>query len=195
MFTSTCPSHLSLYISCRAHALAIFCSMRKKKLILHDCCKVWLFLKSVLGHQQNPDLTIHILLVKIFMLWQMPSTIMPSRSHKQKNRELVVSPEKSTVIFLQLIQDNLTSIHRIFLQLIQDNLTSIHRITNQLVPLERNPTLLEFTFDTMYTFATHMTNTIKKAKTKINILKCLSLVMPYKSLSSKINFSRHPATK
>ena len=179
MFTSTCPSHLSLLYfmpsTCPSHLL-----LHEKKLILHDCCKVWLFLKSVLGHQQNPDLTIHILLVKILMLWQMPSTIMPSRSHKQRNRELVVSPEKSTVIFSQLIQDNLTS---------------IHRITNQLVPLERNPTLLEFTFDTMYTFATHMTNTIKKAKTKINILKCLSLVMPYKSLSSKINFSRHPVTK
>jgi hypothetical protein len=94
-------------------------------------------------------------------------------------RDLVVSPEKSTVtLFTPDTHD-----------------FKIHpdvRINGEPVRLEKTPKLLGVVYDTMYTFSHHVTETVKKAKTKVNVLKALAgtswgqdketLLMTYKSV-------------
>ena len=48
------------------------------------------------------------------------------------------------------------------------------KINDQLVKLEKFPTLLGVTFDTMYSFSTHIKNTVIKARSKLNVLKSLA---------------------
>ena len=76
-------------------------------------------------------------------------------------RELLVAPEKSTVtLFSPDTKDY--KIHPKVL------------ISGELVALEHNPKLLGVTFDTMYTFSHHVTNTINKSKSKLNVLKAVA---------------------
>ena len=100
-----------------------------------------------------------------------------------EERELVVSPEKSTVTLFT--SDN----H-------QFNYHPEVKIKGRQVPLEKTPKLLGVIFDTMYTFAAHAKNTIKQVKKKVNILSCLAgtdwgadketLVMSYKSIGRSV---------
>ena len=76
------------------------------------------------------------------------------------NRELKVSPEKSTVtLFTPDTKE--AKIHPKVL------------INNTLVPLEHHPKLLGVTYDTMFTFSKHIKNATSSANTKINMLKSL----------------------
>ena len=78
-----------------------------------------------------------------------------------EERELLVSPEKSTVP-LFTPDSHEAKIHPQI------------KIRNLLVPLEKHPRLLGVTFDTMHTFNQHAKLTASKASKKINILKSLA---------------------
>ena len=96
-----------------------------------------------------------------------------------EERELIVSPEKSTVtLFTPDTKE--ANIHPTII------------VNNTAVKLEKNPKLLGITFDTIYTFTHHIKSTIAKAKNKINILKSLcgstwgqekeTIIITYKSI-------------
>ena len=100
-----------------------------------------------------------------------------------EERELLVSPEKSTVTLFT------SDCHE----------AKIHpqiKIKNLLVPLEKHPRLLGVTFDTMHTFNQHAKLTASKASKKINILKSLAgstwgqsketLILTYKSICRSV---------
>ena len=78
-----------------------------------------------------------------------------------EERELLVSPEKSTVTLFTPASAEMKIHPQVFVQ-------------GKLVKLEQRPVLLGVTFDTMYTFSPHIKNTVAKAKAKTNILKALA---------------------
>jgi len=94
-------------------------------------------------------------------------------------RDLIVSPEKSTVTFFTPDTKEANINPRII-------------IKGEPVRLDKTPKLLGVTFDTMYTFSKHIKESIKKAKTKLNIIKSLAgttwgqdqetLIITYKSV-------------
>ena len=98
-------------------------------------------------------------------------------------RELMISPEKSTVTLFSPDPA-------------QFNYHPQVKLKEQLVPLEKTPKLLGVTFDTMYTFSHHIKNSVQKAKTKLNILQCLTgtdwgqdketLITTYKSIGRSV---------
>jgi hypothetical protein len=100
-----------------------------------------------------------------------------------EERELLVSPEKSTVT-LFTPDSHEAKIHPQI------------KIKNLLVPLEKHPRLLGVTFDTMHTFNQHAKLTASKASKKINILKSLAgstwgqsketLILTYKSICRSV---------
>ena len=98
-------------------------------------------------------------------------------------RNLVVSPEKSTVTLFS--PDNR-----------QINLHPEVYIDGCQVKTEKNPKLLGVVFDPLFTFNEHVRLTIKKAKAKINVLKALAgstwgqdqetLLITYKSICRSV---------
>ena len=78
-----------------------------------------------------------------------------------EERELLVSPEKSTVTLFSPDTKDYKIHPQVFLR-------------NQLVRLENKPKLLGVTFDTLHKFCHHIQNAIDNAKKKVNILKCLA---------------------
>jgi len=98
-------------------------------------------------------------------------------------RELLVSPEKSTVtLFTPDTKE-----------------AKIHpnvKLNDQLVPLSRTPKLLGVTFDTMITFTPHVKRAADSTKNKINIMKQLAgstwgcdketLILTYKSVGRSV---------
>ena len=95
-----------------------------------------------------------------------------------EERELKVSPEKSTVTLFTPDPA-------------QFKTTPPVKIKSQQVKLDQEPKLLGVHFDTMYTFSKHIAKTVTKAKKKLNLLKSLTgtdwghdketLCMTYKS--------------
>ena len=98
-------------------------------------------------------------------------------------RELEVSPTKSTVT-LFTPDTNEALLHP---KVLMDNIP---------VKLDRTPKLLGITYDTMFSFSSHINATVKKAKGKINILKSLAgsawgqdketLILTYKSICRSV---------
>ena len=77
-----------------------------------------------------------------------------------EERELKVSPEKSTVTLFTPDPA-------------QFKTTPPVKIKGQQVKLDQEPKLLGVHFDTMYTFSKHIAKTVTKAKKKLNLLKSL----------------------
>ena len=77
-------------------------------------------------------------------------------------RDLIVSPEKSTVT---LFTPDTKEV----------NINPEVKIQGQAVKLDKNPKLLGVAFDTMFNFTSHDKNTVAKAKTKVNVLKALNM--------------------
>ena len=100
-----------------------------------------------------------------------------------KERDLIVSPEKSTVTLFT--PD--TKEYKIHPKVL---------LNNQLVPMTNTPKLLGVTFDSMYTFTPHVEQTISKAKSKVNLLKAVAgtdwgqskelLITTYKAIGRSI---------
>ena len=100
-----------------------------------------------------------------------------------EERELAVSPEKSTVTLFT------PDTHEV-------NIHPQVKIKDKLVKLDKTPKLLGLTFDTMHYFSTHIKQTAAKAKKKVNILKALAgttwgqdqetLVITYKSIGRSV---------
>ena len=100
-----------------------------------------------------------------------------------ESRDLKVSPEKSTVTLF-------TPDKR------QCNLHPEVKLHNTLVPLEKTPKLLGVYFDTMFNFSHHIKETVKKGKTRNNILKALAgstwgqdqetIIQTYKSIGRSV---------
>ena len=100
-----------------------------------------------------------------------------------EERELVVSPEKSTVTLFSPDTKDFKIHPKIYLR-------------NQLVPLENKPKLLGVTFDSLHKFSHHVKASINNTKPKINILKSLAgtdwgqdqetLVRTYKSIGRSV---------
>ena len=98
-------------------------------------------------------------------------------------RELLVSPEKSTVT-LFTPDTKQYQIH--------PNV----KLNDLLVPLSNTPKLLGVTFDTMLTFTSHVKKAVDSTKTKINIMKSLAgstwgqdkdtLILTYKSIGRSV---------
>lgn len=76
-------------------------------------------------------------------------------------RELEVSPSKSSVTYFT--PDTKEALHHP--QVMMDN---------KVVALERHPKLLGITFDSMYSFSTHVKTLVSKSKAKINAIKTLA---------------------
>jgi hypothetical protein len=103
----------------------------------------------------------------------------PSLTEFLRERELLVSPEKSTVTLFTPDTKEFKIHPQVYVE-------------NQLVKLDQKPKLLGVTFDTMHFFNHHINKTVTKAKTKVNIMKALAgsswgqdkdtLVMTYKSI-------------
>ena len=77
------------------------------------------------------------------------------------DRELLVSPEKSTVTLFTPSTHEFNVHPKIYVQ-------------DKEVELEKTPKLLGVKFDTMYTFSHHVKDAICKAKNRLNILKSLA---------------------
>ena len=98
-------------------------------------------------------------------------------------RDLIVSPEKSTVTLFTPDTK-------------EANLQPNVYVQGKKVDLCKNPVLLGITFDTMYTFSKHVANVVSKAKKKLNLLKCLAgatwgqdkstLLLTYKSICRSV---------
>ena len=94
-------------------------------------------------------------------------------------RELMVSPEKSTVTLFTPATA-------------KANIKPVVEVQETEVKLDKNPKLLGVTYDTMFTFSQHIKNTVAKCKKKLNILKALAgstwgqdketLIITYKSI-------------
>ena len=76
-------------------------------------------------------------------------------------RELLVSPEKSTVTLFTPASSEMNIHPQVYVQ-------------GTLVKLEQRPVLLGVKFDTMYTFTPHIKDAAAKAKAKVNVLKALA---------------------
>jgi hypothetical protein len=100
-----------------------------------------------------------------------------------EERELLVSPEKSTVTLFSPDTKDYKIHPQIYLR-------------DQLVPLANTPKLLGVIFDPLHKFCHHVQSSIDKAKPKINILKCLAgtdwgqdketLISTYKSIGRSV---------
>ena len=77
------------------------------------------------------------------------------------DRDLIVSPEKSTVTWFTPDTK-------------EANLIPNVSIKAKQVALDKTPKLLGVHFDTMYSFSTHIKKAVDKAKTRVNILKALA---------------------
>ena len=100
-----------------------------------------------------------------------------------EERELIVSPEKSTVTLFSPDTKEFKIHPQIFLR-------------NRLVPLENKPKLLGVIFDSLHKFCHHIQASVNNVKPKINILKLLAgtdwgqdqetLVSTYKSIGRSV---------
>ena len=111
--------------------------------------------------QYADDISIYVTGLNIDKLTKLINDFVPEIINFLKDRELIVSPEKSTVTLFT--PD--TKEHKLHPNVM---------INNILVPLEHHPKLLGVTHDTMYTFSKHVQNIVNTANSKINILKSLS---------------------
>lgn len=100
-----------------------------------------------------------------------------------EERELLVSAEKSTVTLFT------PDTH-------EYNLHPQIKIKGELIRLDKTPKVLGVTFDTMHYFNHHVSNTVEKAKKKLNVIKALAgtswgqdqetLVITYKSICRSV---------
>ena len=100
-----------------------------------------------------------------------------------EERELVISPEKSTVTLFSPDPAEYKTRPNI-------------QIKDQQIRLDKTPKLLGITFDTMHTFSNHVKTTITKCNSKLNILKALAgtswgqdketMIITYKSICRSI---------
>ena len=133
--------------------------------------------------QYADDISIYATGLNIDALTESINKYVPSVIDFLNDRELVVSPEKSTVTLFT--PD--TKEFKIHPKIMMDDV---------LVPLEHYPKLLGVTHDTMYTFSTHVKNSTNSANTKINIMKSLSgsdwgqdketMTMTYKAIARSV---------
>ena len=100
-----------------------------------------------------------------------------------EERELMVSPEKSTVtLFTPDTKEY--------------NIHPDVQLRGKPVPLEHEPKLLGVTFNTMHTFTPHVNKTVNKAKAKVNLIKAVAgstwgqdketLTLTYKAIGRSI---------
>ena len=95
-------------------------------------------------------------------------------------RDLLVSPEKSTVTYFTPDTK-------------EANITPNITIKGKSVKLEKKPKLLGVVYDTMFTFSHHVKDVVRKGKAKVNVLKALAgsnwgqdkecLLMTYKAVA------------
>jgi hypothetical protein len=133
--------------------------------------------------QYADDISIYATGKSIVELTQSINVYTPQVLTFLKERELKVSPEKSTVTLF-------TPDKR------EANIHPQVKIHDVLVPLEKNPKLLGVTFDTTYTFSTHIKLAANKSKFKINLMKSIAgstwgqdketLTMTYKAIGRSV---------
>ena len=111
--------------------------------------------------QYADDISVYMTAISIDTAVTAINSYVPALLEFLKERELLVSAEKSTVTLFTPNNKEVQTHPQIF-------------VDGTLVKLEREPKLLGVTFDTMYTFSKHAKNTASKGKKKINILKSLA---------------------
>lgn len=111
--------------------------------------------------QYADDLSVYMTHSSIDLASECINAYVPALTAFLRERELLVSPEKSTVT---LFTPNNKEV----------NVHPQVSIDGKLVRLEREPKLLGVTFDTMYTFSKHAKLTVAKGKKKLNLLKSLA---------------------
>ena len=111
--------------------------------------------------QYADDISIYTSGTNINALTRAINSYVPNLLNFLKERELLVSPEKSTVtLFTPDTKE-----------------AKIHpqvKMYDKVVPHEPTPKLLGVIFDTMYTFTHHTKTTVNKAKKKVNLMKSLA---------------------
>ena len=136
--------------------------------------------KGIQVVQYADDISIYATGLDIDALTEAINAYVPKVIDFLSERELTVSPEKSTVTLFT--PD--TKEYKIHPQV---------KINNILVKLEHEPKLLGVTYDTMLTFSKHIKNISSTANTKINMLKSLcgtdwgqdkeTMTMTYKAIA------------
>ena len=133
--------------------------------------------------QYADDISIYAIGRNIDMLATTISEYAKSITEYLAERELIVSPEKSTVtLFTPDTKE-----------------VQIHpqvKLNDHLVPLCKTPKLLGVTFDSMLTFSEHVKKAVSSTKNKINIMKSLAgstwgqdketLILTYKSIGRSV---------
>jgi len=107
------------------------------------------------------DLSVYAMSPDIQILGDRVNLYVPTLLQFFKERDLIVSPEESTVT-LFTPQPNQSREHPQIL------------ISGTVVPLEKQPRILGVTHDTMYTFVAHCRNQAVKVRARNNILKALT---------------------
>ena len=111
--------------------------------------------------QYADDISVYTSGVDLDAMAKVINEYVPTLTKFLADRELQVSPEKSTVTLFT------PSTHEF-------NYEPKVDIQSKPVKLERTPKLLGVKFDTMFTFSHHIKDTINKAKSRLNILKSLA---------------------
>lgn len=133
--------------------------------------------------QYADDISIYTSGTNIELMTNRLNTYLNTLSDFLEERELKVSPEKSTVTLFSPDTKDYKIHPKIY-------------IRNQLVTLENTPKLLGVTFDSLLKFSHHVQSSINNTKPKINILKSLAgtdwgqdqetLVSTYKSIGRSV---------
>ena len=129
--------------------------------------------------QYADDISIYIKGTNVTTLSKTVNSFLNTLTEFLDERELIVSPEKSTVTWFTPATA-------------EANIQPVVFIKNKPVKLDKTPKLLGITFDTMFCFGPHVKQTVAKAKTKLNLLKALAgskwgchketLILTYKSI-------------
>ena len=141
---------------------------------------------GVLLVQYADDISVYSSGVSIERLSAAIKNYIPSLLAFLEERELIVSPEKSTVTLFTPDTHEFNIHPKIY-------------VNQTLVKLDKEPKLLGVNFDTMHTFSKHVKKTISSAKTKVNMMKALAgsawgqdkdiLILTYKSVvRSKLEY-------
>ena len=133
--------------------------------------------------QYADDISIYTSGTNIELMTNRLNTYLNTLSDFLEERELKISPEKSTVTLFSPDTKDYKIHPKIY-------------IRNQLVTLENTPKLLGVTFDSLHKFSHHVQSSINNTKPKINILKSLAgtdwgqdqetLVSTYKSIGRSV---------
>ena len=111
--------------------------------------------------QYADDISIYIQGTNVDALSEKVNTFMSDMADFLEERNLVVSPEKSTVTWFTPASSEANVLPKI-------------TIKGKAVKLEKTPKLLGVTYDTMFCFGPHIRETVSKAKKKLNLLKSLA---------------------